>query len=130
MAFFRVVHGPEFIPTGIHKFFRNRSRNGTFLWLTGTGIPADGFKNVTELMPEPAPEQPTWGPSVYQGGPKFKIKHKGHRFQRSKLVDWGGQACRLGGPGPPGPPLAPALTYALIVCFDFHLFAKKSWLTR
>ena len=28
----RVVHGPEqeFVPAGIHRFFRNRSRNGTF----------------------------------------------------------------------------------------------------
>ena len=40
------------------------------------------------------------GPSVYQGGPKFKIKHKSRCFQKRKLViggggkhvDWGGQA--------------------------------------
>ena len=29
------------------------------------------------------------GPSVYQWGAKFKIKHKSHCFQKSKLVDWG-----------------------------------------
>ena len=52
-VFSRVVHGPEqeFVPAGIHIFFRNRSRNGTFLWLTGTGIPVDCLKNVTELLP-------------------------------------------------------------------------------
>ena len=26
------------------------SRNGTFLWLTGTGIPVDCFKSVSELL--------------------------------------------------------------------------------
>ena len=30
------------------------------------------------------------GPSVYQGGPKFEIKHKSHYFQKSKPIDWGG----------------------------------------
>ena len=51
----RVVHGSEseFVPAGIQRLFRNRSRNGTFLWLTGTGtgIPVDCLKNVTELLP-------------------------------------------------------------------------------
>ena len=41
------------------------------------------------------------GPSVYQGGLKFEIKHKSHCFQKSKLVEGGGRG--------PGPPLAPAL---------------------
>ena len=49
------------------------------------------------------------GASVYQGGPKFEVKHNSRCLQKSKLVDWRGQACRLGEPGPPGPPLAPAL---------------------
>ena len=48
-------------------------------------------------------------PSVYQGGPKFEIKHKSRCLPKSKLVNWGDQACRLGGPGPPGPSLAPGL---------------------
>ena len=34
------------------------------------------------------------GARVYQGGPKFEIKHKNRCLQQSKLVDWGGQACR------------------------------------
>ena len=44
------------------------------------------------------------GPSVYHVGPKFEIKHKSRCIQKSKLVNWGGQACRLGGQDPPGPP--------------------------
>ena len=42
------------------------------------------------------------GPSVYQGEPKFEVKHNSRCLQKSKLVDWGGQACQLGGPGPLG----------------------------
>ena len=44
------------------------------------------------------------GPSVYQGGEgaKFEIKHKSRCLQKSKLVNCGGQACRLEGPGPSG----------------------------
>ena len=30
------------------------------------------------------------GPSVYQEGPKFEIKHKNCSVQKSKLVDWWG----------------------------------------
>ena len=30
------------------------------------------------------------GPSVYQGGPKFEVKHNSRCLQKSKLVDWGG----------------------------------------
>ena len=44
------------------------------------------------------------GPRVYQGGPKFEIKHKNRSLQKSNLVNWGGLACRLGPPGPPGLP--------------------------
>ena len=40
-------------------------------------------------------------PSVYQGGLKFKIKHRSRCLQKNKLVDWGG-----GG----RPPLTPALS--------------------
>ena len=29
------------------------------------------------------------GPNVYQGGPRFEIKHKSRCLQKSKLVDWG-----------------------------------------
>ena len=36
------------------------------------------------------------GPSVYQGGLKFEIKHKSHCFQKSKLVEGG-----AGGQAPP-----------------------------
>ena len=36
------------------------------------------------------------GPSVYQGGPKFEIKHKSRCLQKSKLVNWGGQALGTG----------------------------------
>ena len=50
-------------------------------------------------------------------GSKFEIKHKSRCFQKSKLVNWGGQACRLGGPGSSGPPLAPALTCHYIISF-------------
>ena len=39
------------------------------------------------------------GPSVYQGGPKFDIKHKSRCLQKYELVHWGGQAHRLGGGG-------------------------------
>ena len=35
--------------------------------------------------------------AVDSGGRKPKIKHKSHCPQKSKLVDWEGQACRLGG---------------------------------
>ena len=41
------------------------------------------------------------GPSVYQGGPKFEIKHSSRCLQKKKLVKWRGQACRLGGQAPP-----------------------------
>ena len=62
------------------------------------------------------------GPSVYQGGPKFEIKHKIRCLQKRKLVNWGGgQACRLGGPGPPGSPLAPALHLPEAFICDFSI---------
>ena len=35
------------------------------------------------------------GPSVYQGRRKFEIKQKSRCLQKIKLVNWGGQACRL-----------------------------------
>ena len=35
------------------------------------------------------------GSSVYQGGPKFKIENKNRCLQKSKLVDWRGQASLL-----------------------------------
>ena len=54
------------------------------------------------------------GPRVHQGESKFEIKHKSHCFQKSKLVDWGGQACQLERPGPPAPPLAPALNRTVL----------------
>ena len=35
-------------------------------------------------------------------GPKFEIKqHRSRCLLKSKLVDWGGEACRLGKPDPP-----------------------------
>ena len=40
------------------------------------------------------------GASVYQGEPKFKIKHKSRCPQKSKLVNWEAQACRLGDQAP------------------------------
>ena len=40
------------------------------------------------------------GPSVYQGGPKFEIKQKSRCLQKSKLVNWRGQAFRLGRQAP------------------------------
>ena len=49
------------------------------------------------------------GPSVYQGGPKFEIKHNSRCFQKSKLVDWGAKHVNWGSPAPLPPPLAPAL---------------------
>ena len=41
------------------------------------------------------------GPSFNGGRPKFEIKHKSRCLQKRKVVIWGGQACRLGRPGPP-----------------------------
>ena len=38
------------------------------------------------------------GPSVYQEGPTFEIKHKSHFLQKRKLVNWGGQAPLSAGP--------------------------------
>ena len=50
------------------------------------------------------------GQTLIRGeGAKFEIKHKSRCLQK-KLVNSGGQACRLGGGGRhPWPPLAPAL---------------------
>ena len=53
------------------------------------------------------------GPGDYQGGSKLEIKHKSRCLQKRKLVNWGGQACRLEGPSPPDPHLAPALELPL-----------------
>ena len=39
-------------------------------------------------------------PSVYQGRPKFEIKHKSRCLQKRKVVNWGSQACRLEGQAP------------------------------
>ena len=50
------------------------------------------------------------GPNVYQGGPKFEIKHKVAVFKRESLWN-GGQACRLGGGS--GSSLAPSLHQAI-----------------
>ena len=50
------------------------------------------------------------GPKRFSGGARFEIKHKSHCFQKSKLVDWGGQACRLGGGPRPSPGASPAPT--------------------
>ena len=52
--------------------------------------------SVANGQAEPAAEQLTWG------GAKFEIKHKSRCLQKSKLVNWVSQACRSGGPGPPG----------------------------
>ena len=48
------------------------------------------------------------GAKRLSGGPKFEIRHKSRCFQESKIVNWGRQACQLGGQ----PPLAPALVQA------------------
>ena len=45
-------------------------------------------------------------------GPKFKIKHKSHCFQKSKFVDWRG-SMSIWGPDPLGPSLAPTLAQPL-----------------
>ena len=47
------------------------------------------------------------GRAVDLGGPKFEIKRKSRCLQKSKLVNWGSQACRLGGAGSPGAALWP-----------------------
>ena len=39
--------------------------------------------------------------AVDLGGPKFEIKYKSCSFQKSKLANWGGQACQLGGQASP-----------------------------
>ena len=57
---------------------------------------------------EPAPEQLTWeGLAFFRGGQSLKLSTKASVFKRVKLVDWGGQACRL------GPPLTQALAVGL-----------------
>ena len=43
-----------------------------------------------------------WGASVYQGGPKFEIKHESRCLQKVSLL-YGGAKHVDGGPGPPGP---------------------------
>ena len=48
------------------------------------------------------------GPSVYQRGAKFKIKHKSRCLQKSKLFNWGAW-----------PPMVPALNTLAIA---LHLF--------
>ena len=55
---------------------------------------------------EPATEQSTLGSQAFirGGGTKFEIKHKSRCLQKSKLVNWGGQA-----------PLAPALSVQIVV---------------
>ena len=65
------------------------------------------------------------GPSVFQGRPKFKNKHKSRCLQQRKLVNYGGQACRLGGASFPGPPLAPALIQPNS---KLHLPTKSFWI--
>ena len=47
------------------------------------------------------------------GGLNFKIKHSSRFLLKSKFVDWGGQACRLGWEGPP---VAPVLYLKLHLC--------------
>ena len=62
------------------------------------------FKKKNRQQAEPAAEQ-----SIIRGGggAKFEIKRKSHCLQKSKLVDWGGQAYRMERAGLPAPPLAP-----------------------
>ena len=48
------------------------------------------------------------GPSVYQGGQSLKLSTKATVFKRVSLLI-GGPSMSIGGPGPPGPLLAPAL---------------------
>ena len=67
------------------------------------------------------------GPSVYHGGPKFEIKYKSSSLQKIKLVNWGGQACRLGRPGPPGPSLAPALKHPKLTILTGSTRFTISW---
>ena len=43
------------------------------------------------------------GPSVYEGGQNLKLSTKAAVFKRESLLI-GGQACRFGRPGYPGPP--------------------------
>ena len=66
------------------------------------------LSNVFEFWKQKRGEFRAGGRAVDLGGPKFKIKLRSRCLQKSKLVDWGGgQACRL---GKPGPPLAPDLS--------------------
>ena len=65
------------------------------------------LSNVFEFWEQRSGEFRASGRAVDLGGPKFKIKRRSHCLQKSKLVDWRGQACRL---GEPGPPLAPAVS--------------------
>ena len=42
------------------------------------------------------------GLSIYQGGPKFEIKHKSRCLQKSKLVNWGAEHVDWGAQAPLG----------------------------
>ena len=74
-------------------------------------------------------------PSLHHGGPKFKIKQKNHCLQKSKLVDWRGQALRLKGQGSLWPPLDAGLVYlgscakALGMC-DSAIKVDQNWFVK
>ena len=63
------------------------------------------LSNVLEFWKQRSGEFRVGGRAVDLGGPKFEIKHRSRCLQKSKLIDWRGQACRLGEPAPPPPPL-------------------------
>ena len=73
------------------------------------------------------------GQAFIKAGPKFEIKHNERCFQKSKYVDWRGQARQLWGLGPPCSPLAPALAKSIA---NIHIQKAQSsnaphnWLSR
>ena len=66
---------------------------------------SDGSQNFKNRFQSRRQSRRLRRPSVYQGGPISKLSCC---LQKSKLFDWGGQACRF------WPPLAPALTGSLL----------------
>ena len=65
------------------------------------------------------------GANVYQGGPKFEIKHNSRCLQKSKLVNWGGASMSIGGPGPPA-----LENNALVASPSYKIRIKKKILSK
>ena len=78
------------------------------------------LSNVFEFWKQRSGEFRAGGRAVDLGGPKFKIKHRSHCLQKSKLADWRGASMSI---GRARPPLAPAVSKfpALFKLFKYLL---------